>query len=43
VLEAEGEGRLKEENSILRKGEDKFVVNFEPYAVHFWSVERKKI
>jgi alpha-L-arabinofuranosidase len=43
VLEAEGEGRLKEENGILRKGDDKLRVNFEPYAVHLWSLERKKI
>jgi hypothetical protein len=42
VLEAEGEGRLKEENSILRKGEDKFVEDFEPYTVHFWSLEKEK-
>jgi hypothetical protein len=42
VLEAEGEGRLREEEGILRKGEDKLRVNFEPYAIHFWSLEREK-
>jgi hypothetical protein len=42
VLEAEGEGRLREEEGILSKGEDKLRVNCEPYAVHFWSFKREK-
>ncbi|MBC7330738.1 beta-galactosidase [bacterium] len=43
VLEAEGEGMLREEGGgILSEENDEVKANFEPYAVHFWSLEMEK-
>jgi hypothetical protein len=42
VLDAAGEEKLREEEGILKKGDNSLKVDFEPYAVHFWSLEREK-
>ena len=43
MLDALGEGKLREDKEdILAMGDNSLKVDFEPYAVHYWSLERRK-